>query len=180
MAFRPADGYLVVVIFGLSSGLFLKLQAEKFEPSNIQFALGNRLTVLLVILFFSILIFVFTLFQINVPESYKLIANLYKSEALVFGGGHVVLPLLEANFVPTELLGEEQFFVSYGVAQAIPGPLFSIVSYCRTLMQLPSSNIFFQCFLGLFVCFAFIFQRFCLYLPLFGFDQYYAKTIECG
>ena len=162
MVLGPAVGHLVVVIFGLIAGLFLKIEIEKFEPSNIQLVLGNRVASFLVILFFSILIIVFVLSQMDIPERFKLYSNLYKTGALVFGGGHVVLPLLDSDFVPTGLLSVEQFFVGYGLAQAIPGPLFAFVSYCGTLMQLPSSNIFVPIFFG-FIC------LFCIYLPTFLF-----------
>ena len=160
MALGPAVGHLVVVIFGLISGLFLKFEIETFEPSNIQFVLGNRLASFLVILFFFILALVFVLAQMDIQENLKLFPNLYKTGALVFGGGHVVLPLLEADFVPTKLLDQEQFFAGYGLAQAIPGPLFAFVSYCGTLMHLPNNNFWVPTIFG-FIC------LFCIYLPTF-------------
>jgi chromate transporter len=56
-------------------------------------------------------------------------AVFYRTGALVFGGGHVVLPLLRAALVPTGWLGDNTFLSGYGAAQAIPGPLFSFASY---------------------------------------------------
>lgn len=56
-------------------------------------------------------------------------AGLYRAGALVFGGGHVVLPLLEQGVVQTGLLDEQQFLAGYGAAQAIPGPMFSLAAY---------------------------------------------------
>lgn len=55
--------------------------------------------------------------------------SFYRTGALVFGGGHVVLPLLEQEIVPTGWLSKEQFLAGYGAAQAIPGPLFTFASY---------------------------------------------------
>jgi chromate transporter len=52
----------------------------------------------------------------------------YRSGALVFGGGHVVLPLLEQEFVPA-LVDREVFLAGYGAAQAVPGPLFTFASF---------------------------------------------------
>jgi chromate transporter len=52
----------------------------------------------------------------------------YRAGALVFGGGHVVLPLLQAEMVP-EFLTNDQFLAGYGAAQAVPGPLFTFASY---------------------------------------------------
>lgn len=53
----------------------------------------------------------------------------YQSGALVFGGGHVVLPLLEDKFVASGWLGQSEFLAGYSVAQAMPGPLFTFASY---------------------------------------------------
>ena len=55
--------------------------------------------------------------------------SFYRSGSLVFGGGHVVLPLLEKEFVPTGLLSEEAFLAGYGAAQAVPGPLFTFAAF---------------------------------------------------
>lgn len=55
--------------------------------------------------------------------------SFYRAGALVFGGGHVVLPLLEAEVVGQGLLNKTDFVAAYGAAQAVPGPLFTIASY---------------------------------------------------
>ncbi|MEK9605792.1 MAG: chromate transporter, partial [Gammaproteobacteria bacterium] len=65
-------------------------------------------------------------------------AGHYTSGALVFGGGHVVLPLLEAEFVPP--LETSTFLAGYGFAQAMPGPLFTIASYLGAV-TVPESPI---------------------------------------
>jgi chromate transporter len=53
----------------------------------------------------------------------------YRSGALVFGGGHVVLPLLRESLVPQGVLSDDGFLAGYGFAQAMPGPLFSVAAY---------------------------------------------------
>ncbi|MFC7580731.1 chromate efflux transporter [Schaalia naturae] len=53
----------------------------------------------------------------------------YRAGSLVFGGGHVVLPLLEAETVQTGLVGHDAFLAGYGAAQAVPGPLFTFAAY---------------------------------------------------
>ncbi|MCE0536536.1 chromate efflux transporter [Kineosporia rhizophila] len=57
----------------------------------------------------------------------------YRAGALVFGGGHVVLPLLESELVPTGLVGHDEFLAGYGAAQAVPGPLFTFAAYLGAL-----------------------------------------------
>jgi chromate transporter len=58
-----------------------------------------------------------------------LAAVFYRSGALVFGGGHVVLPLLRESLVPQGWLSDDRFLAGYGLAQAMPGPLFSVAAY---------------------------------------------------
>ncbi|WP_153461819.1 chromate efflux transporter [Sediminibacillus terrae] len=59
----------------------------------------------------------------------------FRVGSLVFGGGHVVLPMIEREVVPPGLLSPDQFLAGYGMAQAVPGPLFTFSSYLGTLME---------------------------------------------
>jgi chromate transporter len=68
-----------------------------------------------------------------------LIDSFYRSGALVFGGGHVVLPLLQASVVPQGWVSNDDFLAGYGAAQALPGPLFSFAAYLGAAMG-PSPN----------------------------------------
>jgi chromate transporter len=63
-----------------------------------------------------------------------MIDSFFRSGALVFGGGHVVLPLLQAEVVPPGWIGQEQFLAGYGLAQAVPGPLFTFGAYLGAAM----------------------------------------------
>jgi chromate transporter len=66
-----------------------------------------------------------------------LMDGFFRAGALVFGGGHVVLPLLQAAVVPTGALGNADFLAGYGAAQAVPGPLFTFAAYLGTAMHTP-------------------------------------------
>jgi chromate transporter len=55
--------------------------------------------------------------------------SFYRSGSLVFGGGHVVLPLLQAEVVPKGWVDNDTFLAGYGFAQALPGPIFSFAAY---------------------------------------------------
>ena len=71
-----------------------------------------------------------TLFASGTPPSLiGLAAELYRAGALVFGGGHVVLPLLETSLVESGWMSADAFFSGYGAAQAVPGPLFSVAAF---------------------------------------------------
>lgn len=61
--------------------------------------------------------------------------SFYRSGSLVFGGGHVVLPLLRAEVVPKGWLGDDQFLAGYGAAQALPGPMFAFSAYLGAAMR---------------------------------------------
>jgi chromate transporter len=63
----------------------------------------------------------------------RLFDSFYRSGALVFGGGHVVLPLLQAEVVPPGWVSNDAFLAGYGAAQAVPGPLFTFAAYLGTV-----------------------------------------------
>ena len=66
--------------------------------------------------------------------------SFYRSGALVFGGGHVVLPLLQAAVVPPGWVSNDGFLAGYGAAQAVPGPLFTFSAYLGTVMGPPPNG----------------------------------------
>ena len=65
----------------------------------------------------------------------------YRAGALVFGGGHVVLPLLQASVVPPGWVTNDDFLAGYGAAQAVPGPLFTFSAYLGTVQGPPPNGI---------------------------------------
>lgn len=67
----------------------------------------------------------------------QLLEGVYRSGALVFGGGHVVLPLLQASVVPSGVVSNADLMVGYGAAQAVPGPLFTFAAYIGAIAQGP-------------------------------------------
>ncbi|MFD2044364.1 chromate efflux transporter [Ornithinibacillus salinisoli] len=71
-----------------------------------------------------------------VSNSYvNIFDTFFRVGSIVFGGGHVVLPLLEQEVVPNGLLTSSEFLAGYGMAQAVPGPLFTFASYLGTMMK---------------------------------------------
>ncbi|HEU5080328.1 MAG TPA: chromate efflux transporter [Opitutaceae bacterium] len=65
----------------------------------------------------------------------SLFDSFYRAGSLVFGGGHVVLPLLRAELVPTSWISDDAFLAGYGAAQAVPGPLFTFSAYLGTVIH---------------------------------------------
>lgn len=70
-----------------------------------------------------------------------MVDGFYRAGALVFGGGHVVLPLLEAEVVGTGAVDHASFLAGYGAAQAVPGPLFTFAAYLGALMPVAGSPL---------------------------------------
>ena len=68
-------------------------------------------------------------------QSLKLIDAFYRTGSLVFGGGHVVLPLLQEAVVPAGWVTNDAFLAGYGAAQAVPGPLFTFAAYLGAVMK---------------------------------------------
>lgn len=77
----------------------------------------------------------FTLFGLLFLTPFGVFSDFYRTGALVFGGGHVVLPLLESVTVAKGLVDEKTFLAGYGLAQAIPGPLFSFAAYLGAALK---------------------------------------------
>ena len=63
-----------------------------------------------------------------------LVDSFFRSGSLVFGGGHVVLPLLQSEVVPSGWVSNDAFLAGYGAAQAVPGPLFTFAAFLGTVM----------------------------------------------
>ena len=67
--------------------------------------------------------------------------GLYRTASLVFGGGHIILPFLQQDFVASGLVSQQHFDLGYAIAQLMPGPLFSFASYLGALLPLSSSAV---------------------------------------
>jgi chromate transporter len=70
-----------------------------------------------------------------VQQAVAEVAAFYRAGSLVFGGGHVVLPLLQASVVPSGWVSGDMFMAGYGAAQAVPGPLFTFAAYLGAVME---------------------------------------------
>jgi chromate transporter len=76
------------------------------------------------------LLIVLRILALQMPHTLSALADIfYRTGALVFGGGHVVLPLLHDALVPSGWISDSDFLSGYGAAQALPGPLFSVAAY---------------------------------------------------
>ena len=91
--------------------------------------ISRKTGIVFLVLFFMFLILP-PLFRIGIhSQLLTMFDSFYRAGALVFGGGHVVLPLLQQDMVPTGFMSNSQFLAGYGATQAVPGPLFTFSAY---------------------------------------------------
>ena len=102
---------------------------------------ARRLGISALIAFVALLVGLPALTAATGDATLRLIDIFYRAGALVFGGGHVVLPLLEAELVPTGLVDHDTFLAGYGAAQAVPGPLFTFAAFLGASMTTGPSGI---------------------------------------
>lgn len=105
------------------------------QTTNIKFPITKKIAITCLILFFALLFLLPIISKLTGSYWITMIEHFYRAGALVFGGGHVVLPLLEQSFVPTGWIHEEAFLAGYGATQAVPGPLFTFAAYLGTVMN---------------------------------------------
>ena len=97
-------------------------------------AIGRGLGAAMLALFFVLLIVLPVVRQVVDSQALAVFDSFFRVGSLVFGGGHVVLPLLQAEVVPPGWVTSEEFVAGYGAAQAVPGPLFSFAAYLGAVM----------------------------------------------
>ncbi|EZH64333.1 ChrA protein (plasmid) [Bacillaceae bacterium JMAK1] len=118
----------VILVAGLL-GYFIFKENHNEEKLSMKFPISKRFGTICLTLFFSLLLGLPIISNISSMTWIGIFDSFYRAGSLVFGGGHVVLPLLEREFVPTGLISEESFLAGYGAAQAVPGPLFTFAAY---------------------------------------------------
>jgi len=101
---------------------------------DMNISLGKTAGALSLILFFALLLGLPAASAIYQSHSLSLFDSFYRSGSLVFGGGHVVLPLLQSEVVPPGWISNDAFLAGYGAAQAVPGPLFTFAAYLGAIM----------------------------------------------
>jgi chromate transporter len=135
LLWQTAFSQVGVIIIAAIIGFILFRQNITEDDSRLAFPISKRLAVICLTLFFGLLILLPILREATSLNWLALFDSFYRSGSLVFGGGHVVLPLLEREFVPTGWISEEVFLAGYGAAQAVPGPLFTFAAYIGAVID---------------------------------------------
>jgi chromate transporter len=135
-----AWGQLGAIAAGALAGWWLLQPATRSESQPAQFPLSRRTALIAWSLFFALLIVLPAARQLTDSPALQVFDSFYRTGSLVFGGGHVVLPLLRNEVVPPGWISDDVFLAGYGAAQAVPGPLFTFAAYLGALMARPPNG----------------------------------------
>ena len=131
---------LIIVIAGVVGWRLLPAPVTESDRVAISQRIRPWMGIVALVLFFVLLLGLPSRRQVSGEnQTLAVVDSFYRSGSLVFGGGHVVLPLLQSEVVAPGWVGNETFLAGYGAAQAVPGPLFTFSAYLGTVM-IPEPN----------------------------------------
>jgi chromate transporter len=142
MLIPSAPGQVIVILAGGLTGLaWLRPSVGPAEEDEALAAAVSRPVAWSALIAFFVLLVLLPVLASGMDGAMRLFDGFYRAGALVFGGGHVVLPLLQAEVVETGLVDRDAFLAGYGAAQAVPGPLFTFAGYLGAVMLTPPTGI---------------------------------------
>ena len=136
LAWPSAVGQLSSIAIAGLVGLVIFPGTVSSSLSHMRFPIGKKTGIAAWGIFFALLIGLPLLRQIQPNHALEVFDSFFRVGSLVFGGGHVVLPLLQAEVVGPGWITNEQFVAGYGATQAVPGPLFTFSAYLGAVMGL--------------------------------------------
>lgn len=140
--FSPTStAQIATIIGGGVAGFWLCRAASPASVGNLSVKVSRRVGLLSLGVFFLLLGGLSVLRSLGTSHGVALFEAFYRSGALVFGGGHVVLPLLREAIVAPGWVGEDVFLAGYGAAQAVPGPLFTFSAYLGAVERLSPNGV---------------------------------------
>ncbi len=131
----PSLGQMVAIVLGGIAGWWLCRAAPPAAAAAVVVPVSRTAGLVALSGFFLLLTGLPLLRSLTASPGVALFDAFYRSGALVFGGGHVVLPLLRDAFVTPGWVSDDTFLAGYGAAQAIPGPLFSFAAYLGAVVS---------------------------------------------
>lgn len=134
LAVPSALGQIAAIVLGGLVGFVLLARDAQAGAASLPHPVRRMTGILALALFFTLLIGLPLLVSVVPSQGLRLFEAFYRAGSLVFGGGHVVLPLLQASVVPPGWVTNDAFLAGYGAAQAVPGPLFTFAAYLGAVM----------------------------------------------
>ena len=133
--FPSSFNQLMCLVMSGLIGVFVYREQKRKEKNNKHFIKINFWKLFPLILFFVFLLIIPIINEIFNSNLLNLANSFFKVGSMVFGGGHVVLPLLKEEFVARGMIENDLFLAGYGASQAIPGPLFTFSSYLGIFLK---------------------------------------------
>jgi chromate transporter len=134
LAWPTAAGQLSSIAIAGIVGLIIFPGTVSSSLSHMRFPVGKKIGIAAWVIFFTLLLGLPVLRQIWPSHALEVSDSFFRVGSLVFGGGHVVLPLLQTEVVGPGWITNEQFVAGYGATQAVPGPLFTFSAYLGAVM----------------------------------------------
>ena len=131
---------LAAIVLGAVLGLLFCRGIATQDAHPVRIPVARPVAVASLAIFLALLVAPSVLLAIRPSHTAAFFAAFYQSGALVFGGGHVVLPLLQSATVRTGWIDNNTFLAGYGAVQALPGPLFSFAAYLGAVRQTPPNG----------------------------------------
>jgi chromate transporter len=139
LSWTTAGAQVAVIALGGLAGWLLFRSSVTAAEVHLRAFIGRNVAAGAWVVFFGLLAGLPLAASLVESQAVELFDSFYRSGSLVFGGGHVVLPLLEREVVQPSWVTQDDFLAGYGAAQAVPGPLFTFSAYLGTVMQ-PAPN----------------------------------------
>jgi len=129
LLFNGIFGQLIIAVIAGFLGLVIFDSKELPRAEHLKIGHGKKLAMGCLIIFLLLLFLLPGLRALSDNYFFAIADGFYRSGSLVFGGGHVVLPLLEKEVVANGMISKDVFLAGYGAAQAVPGPLFTFAAF---------------------------------------------------
>ena len=141
LAWPTAVGQISSIAVAAIIGLMIFPAAASASISHMRFPVSRKTGIAAWIIFFTFLLGLPLLRQVWASRALEVFDSFFRVGSLVFGGGHVVLPLLQSEVVSPGWVTNEQFVAGYGAAQAVPGPLFTFSAYLGATMGMEPNGL---------------------------------------
>ncbi|UXN58741.1 chromate efflux transporter [Phyllobacterium zundukense] len=132
--FAGALGQVAAIAAGALAGLVFCRNHQAEITRHIEFPVSRTFGVISLVAFFALLFGLPIITSAMSSQGLSVFDSFFRAGSLVFGGGHVVLPLLETEVVRSGWVSHDQFLAGYGAAQAVPGPLYTFAAYLGTVL----------------------------------------------
>lgn len=140
-AWPSAWAQILAIALGALAGLRYLPPVTLHQPENTRFIVSKSAAATAWVLFFGLLFALPALARLTGSQALATFDSFYRTGSLVFGGGHVVLPLLRNEVVLSGWVGDSIFLAGYGAAQAVPGPLFTFAAYLGSVLTVAPNGL---------------------------------------